>query len=499
MPHNITRRSLLSAAALGVTAPPLMMSAQSTPIATDIVDEVVIDLPSEPVNIHPARAYSDIEWSIVHSIFDPLVGFDADGTLRPIAAERFELIDDVTWEVALRPGMTFHDGSPVTSAAILRGFDLVKGSDSQVADIFGVIENIDELDDLTARITVSAPSPWLPAQMTSWHVLVPEGFEAEVPVGSGPYIFDSWSQGEEITLRRFTDYIPSQAKGAAIAETVRYHFVPDVTTRSSNVLSGTSDIGTFMPIDALGAFSDDKVELKTTAVAGSWFIRVATEAAPFDDARVRQALNLALDLDSFVGALVHEGSTRIASIYPGPVSMGFDAELAPYAYDPEAAKALLAEAGYADGFDARMDLSSDASKAIAEAMVSQWAEIGVNVEIIVSDLGTFNSGWSDPEAPELRMVTWSPLFDPSTLLNLVFHSDGVLSRYRNADADDLINAGGSATDSAAREEAYRELGSELHTDAAAVFLWNLVNVAAVSKRASAWTPRPDQWVMALVR
>lgn len=496
---HMTRRTFVGAAALAAMVPVLDMTAQSTPVVEDIVDELVIDLPSEPVNIHPARAYSDIEWSIVHSVFDALIGFDPEGVLRPVGAERFEMIDDLTWEVTLRPDAMFHDGSPVTSAAVSRGFELITGSDSQVSDIFGVVESVDEIDELTSRFVVSTPSPWLPAQMASWHVLVPESFDADKPVGSGPYTFDAWTKGDEIALRRFVDYVPAAAKGAAIAESVRFHFVPDVTTRNSNLLSGTSDVATFMPVDSLSAIRGENLDLKTTDVAGSWFIRIATNAKPFDDVRVRQALNLALDLDAFPGALVHDGSERIASIYPGPVAMGFDPELAPYAYDPDAARALLAEAGYGDGVETRIEVSSDASAEVCEALISQWAEVGVSVELVISDLGTFNAGWQDAEAPALRMATWSPLFDPSTLLNLVFWSDGFLSRYSNDEADELIENGGSLLDDAARREAYRALGEVLHTDAAAVFLWNLVNVAGVSEKAAAWTPRPDQWVLPLAR
>lgn len=497
--NTLSRRTVLGAAAMSAAIPVLDISAQSTPVAVDVVDSLVIDLSAEPVNIHPARAYSDTEWSIVHSVFDAVIGFDADGVLRPISAERFDLVDDLTWEVELRAGMTFHDGTTVTSAAIKRGFDLVSSSDSLVADIFGIVESVEEVDELTARITVAAPAPWMPAQMASWHVLVPESFDADSPVGSGPYAFSEWSKGESISLRRFEQYTPAAAKGTAIAEAVTYHFVPDVTTRNSNLLSGASDIATFVPIDSLSAITAEGFELKTTAVAGSWFIRIASDAAPFDNAQVRQALNLALDLDSFVGALVHEGSDRLATIYPGPVAMGFDADLEAFPYDPEGAKSLLDEAGYGDGFDVTLELTADSSLAVAEAIAAQWAEIGINTEIVVSDLGTFNATWTDTDAPALRMASWSPLFDPSTLLDLVFKSDGVLSRFSSDEVDSLIEQAGSQMDEAERTESYRDLGEVMHNEAAAVFLWNLVNVSGVSENGSAWTPRPDQWVLPLAR
>ena len=495
---NLNRRTLIGAGLAAPFAPTVAAALQSTPFVGDLADRLVIDLPAEPVNIHPAKAYSDIEWAIVHSIYDALIGFDPDGELRPIAAETFDLVDDVTWEVRLRPGLTFHDGSPVTAAAIVRGFDLITGSDSLVSDVFGVVESVEEIDDLSARITVTAPTPWLPAQMASWHVLVPEAFDPAQPVGSGPYQYDEWNLGEEITLSRYEGYQPSATKGTAIAESVAYHFVPDDTTRISNVLSGSTDIASFLPIDALAAFQGDSASLRHAEVAGTWFIRIATDVAPFDDVRVRQALNHALDLDSFVGVLVHDGVQRLASLFPGPVSMGFDPDLASYAFDPELARTLLDEAGYGDGLSVRLEAASDASLAVCEAIIGQWAEVGIEAELVLSDLGAFNANWADPEAPVLRMASWSPMFDPATLLNLVWQSDGVLSRTSNPEIDELIALGGSVFGEE-REEAYRKLGTVMHDDATAVFLWNLMHVAAITEKAEAWTPRPDQWVMALAR
>lgn len=494
----VNRRALLGAGLAASLIPAVGQARQGTPAVVEIVDRLVIDLPAEPVNIHPAKAYSDLEWAMVHSIFDSLVGFDQDGNLLPVAAREFGLVDDTTWLVTLRDGMAFHDGKPVTSSAIVRGFDLVSGSDSLVSDIFGVVESVEEVDDLTARITVSAPSPWLPAQMASWHVLVPEDFDPARPVGSGPYRFDRWNVGAELVLNRYEDYQSSSTKGQPIADSVMYHFVPDATTRISNVLTGASDIASFLPIDTLAAFEEGSASLRHSQVAGTWFIRIATDTAPFDDARVRQALNLALDLDAFVGVLVHEDSARLATLFPGEFAMGYDPDLVPYVYDPDAARALLEEAGYGDGLSVQLEAASDASPAVCEALIGQWAEVGIKAELVLSDLGTFNASWSDPEAPVLRMASWSPMFDPSTLLNLVWHSNGILSRSGSPEADRLIDLGGSVFGDE-REEVYRSLGQEMHEDAAAVFLWNLVHVAAVTAKAAAWTPRPDQWIMALSR
>ena len=492
------RRQIVAWMAAGSAAPRILPAlAQATP-AVDVVDRIAFDLQGEPSTIHPAKAYSDTEWSIVHSVYDALVGFDGKGALRPVAAARFELNDDLTWEVELRRDLTFHDGSPVTSAAIARGFDLVSGSDSLVADIFSVVTDVEIIDDAIARIIVSAPSPWLPAQMASWHVLIPEAFDELAPVGSGPYRFGRWEQGQQIALARFEDYQPSVTKGAPIAAEAIYRFVPEAATRVADVVSGSADVATFVPFDLVGALTGADVPVHHTPVAGSRYIRIATDTPPFDDVRVRQALNLALDLDAFPGALIHDGSTRLATVQSGPESMGYDHSLMPFAYDPDRAAALLAEAGVAD-LQVQLEVTSDSPIPVCEAIVAQWAEVGISAEIVLSDAGAFNAGWTDTSAPPLRMFSWSPLFDPSTLLSFVWRSGGLLSRYGNTDVDALIDASAIETESDARADLYRQVGHALHDDAAAVFLWNLVHVSGVTEKAHAWSPRADQWILPLAR
>ena len=136
---------------------------------------------------------------------------------------------------------------------------------------------------------------------------------------------------------------------------------------------------------------------------------------------------------------------------------------------------------------------------MAEAISAQWAEVGVRAEIKVSEYAEFNANWSNPDAPALKMSTWSPLYDPHTLLSLVFAGDGSLSRYDNSEANRLIGAAALETDTQAREELYRQLETLMHDDAPAVFLWNLVASYGVGQDALGWTPRGDEYVLPLSR
>jgi peptide/nickel transport system substrate-binding protein len=468
---------------------------------TDLIPELMIDLSGDPESIDPAIAYAPRDWSVVHSIYDALVGIAADGTIRPLAAESFEATDDVTFEAKLREGMVFHDGSPVTPEAVIRGVDHLQQGDSKVIDLFRPIVDVEAVDDLTVRIVCDSPSPWLPAQMAVWHVLLPEGATSEsmanAPVGSGPYAFVSYEHGSNITLTRHPGYVPSDVKGAALAEDVVYRFVPDAATRVADLSTDSAHIVAEVPLDQAAAVEDSGSVLVSSGVVGSGWIRVATDVEPFSDVRVRQALNLALDIQSIAQSLVSPEAHRLASIHPDARSMGFNEDLVPYAYDPEQARTLLAEAGYADGFDTVLETTTAASQAVAEAISAQMGEVGIRVTLQASEYATFNATWTEMAAPPLRMATWSPLYDPHTLLSLVFASEGYLSRYDNADADALITEAASEVDPEKRAAMYRELASVMHDDAPAIFLWNLVSNYGVAEIASAWQPRGDEYVLAL--
>jgi peptide/nickel transport system substrate-binding protein len=505
--QEITRRKLVQAAGAGLFTMPIvgsrLLHAQSTPAAVKTVPELVIDLSGEPVSIDPAVAYAPTEWSIVHSIYDALVGFDSQGVIRPIAAETFEIVDEVTFEAKLRDGMTFHDGSPVTSDAVIRGMEHLQQGASLVIDLFSTVTEVQRIDDLTVRIVCDQPSPWLPAQMAAWHVLLPEGVTddslANAPVGSGPYRLASWERGNEIVLDRFEGYQPAAAKGVPVTDRVRYHFVPDATTRLSNLLSDGSHLVSDVPFDLLGALEETGSKVVSQRLVGSNWIRIATDMEPFSDVRVRQALNLALDIDSFRGALIFDDAHRLASIHPGEESMGFDPALEPYPFDPERARVLLEEAGVGDSLDTILQFTTSQQQTVMEAIAAQWGEVGVRVELQAADYATFNADWSDPSAPPLKMASWSPLYDPHTLLSLVWAGDGVLSRYDNPDVTQLIHDAAVEPDTDRRTEMYQELATIMFKDAAAVWLWNQVTVYGLAESAPQWSSRPDEWVLALTR
>lgn len=501
---NVSRRKFVTG--LGFVGGTAALERVSGAFAASLVQtparasgEIVIDLVGGPDNLDPALARSTRDWSVLHSVYDSILMLNDDGELIPLAAESFEVVNDVTYAVTLRPGLVFHDGTHVRSDAIERGIRHVQRSEGPAAANFQVVERVELVDELSARIITNEPAPWLPSQLAVWLVLFPERATLESlaarPVGSGPFRFDSLEPGTELVLSRNLAYTWSSPKGVALAEIARFRFVPESTTRVADLISGDANIIASVPNDQISAIEEAGGDVIQTAVLGSAFLRIATDAAPFDDPRVCIALNHAIDVDAITDALVGEQAQRLASIFPDERSIGFDRDLAPFAYDPERARSLLAEAQVESGFEVRLQFAGGERDDILQVIAAQLGEVEINVTLESTELATFNGSWRDSASAPLRFVTWRPVFDPHTLLSLMFASTGPLSRHKNAIADDLIRKGAVQSDPMTRVDTYRELGRQFQQSPPAVFLWNLTSTYGLQGVPGIWNPRGDEYII----
>jgi peptide/nickel transport system substrate-binding protein len=177
--------------------------------------------------------------------------------------------------------------------------------------------------------------------------------------------------------------------------------------------------------------------------------------------------------------------------------MGFDPDLAPHAYDPELAKSLLAEAGYPDGFQTSMAISTLDRIDLGQAIAGQLAAVGIQTELQTVEIATPPAQWKAPHAAPLRLVSWPPLTDPYTLLSLIVSKSGYLSRFNDPDAQELIDAAAGEPDTGKREKLYEQLGEVLFESPAGIYLWNRTAFYGSAADAPAWTPRPDEWLLPL--
>ena len=479
---------------------------EGTPVAPAPVDRVRIVLAAEPPTLDPALTYAIDGWSIVHSIYDTLVAFDATGTLTPLLAETMTWQDPLLLEFRLRSGITFHNGEPLDSRAVAESARRLVDPElgSQVAGNFAVITEVREVDPLTVQFVLSAPAPYLPAQMAVWLAIVPPDYAADpandlaaAPVGTGPYRFVSWERGERVELEANPEYALGELKGFPVATAAEFRFVPDGATRAAELRSAAADLVTSVPTDQIEAIEGDGLSVVPVAVSGSTWVRLPTDVAPFDDPRVRRALNHAVDTPAIIDALMGGFGQPLAT-FAVPTTLGFDPALEPFTYDPDLSRDLLAEAGYGDGFETSMAVSIGDRTDIAEAIAGFLAEVGVSVTVVEEDGARFNATWKDKEAAPLRLVTWRGIFDPYTLLSLVVNGEGFLSRYQSPAIQALLDLAATEGDAAVRAGQYAEVFRLLRDDPAAIYLYDETAINGVGPSMPAWTPRPDGYVLPTV-
>jgi peptide/nickel transport system substrate-binding protein len=441
----------------------------------------------------------------VHSLYDSLVQYGPTGELELLLAESLTQVDPTTLEIKLKSGITFHNGEIFDAKSVAYSLEHIvdEKTASSIAGNFATITEVKQIDPLTVQLVLSTPSPWLPAQMAPWLACLPPVYAAgndftRQPVGTGPYKFVEWAAGEQIVLEVNPDYSVDSPKGTPIAKRVTFRFVSEPATRVADLLAGTAQIIRGVPVDQVQAVEDGGATVDVTPLSGTTFIRIPTDVEPFSDVRVRRALNLAVDVQTIIDTLFNGQGTQLAGLFVEN-GLGFDPALAPYAYDPEQAKALLAEAGYPDGFETRLSYASLERSDLVEAIAGQLTEAGIKTTAERVEVATFNQQWTDPEAAPLRYVSWRPMYDPYTLLSLVVAKGGYLSRHDNPKAQALIDAGAVENDPAKRAEIYKQLGQVLHDEPAAIYLWSLTAFYGVAAAAPAWSTRADDSIIATAR
>lgn len=512
-PRTITRRDLvqtgaaLGAASLAIAGQTDQIAAQdATPIATVTPprEAMTIILATEPPLLDPIRTYKLEGWSIVHSVYDTLIFRAADGTIQPLLAESFSQPDDVTIEFVLRQGVLFHNGETFDSRSVVATVAHMQDPEtaSQVAGDFSAITSVEAVDAYTVRFHLAQPAPALLGQVAVYLGMLPPDYIADpandfggsAPVGTGPYCFVSWERGQAVTLEANPAYQPVAAKGAALAQTVTFRFVAEATTRVADLLAGNADIVSNVPRDQIAELDDSDVAASLVApVAGLAFVRLVSAGEDWSIAALRQAANYAVDVDVIVETLLGGQGQRLATLLT-PESLGYDATLAPYPYDPDGARELMAGAGLTRGVSAELQITPDANQAVAEAIAAQLSQVDIRTSVTVVDATEFNGSWKD-EGSDVRLVSWRPLFDPQSLFSLMFSTLGFLSRFSDTDIDAMIAAAGTDPDPASRAERFREIGQAMHDNPPAIFLWNLTAVYGVRRDLSGWAARPDEYIL----
>jgi peptide/nickel transport system substrate-binding protein len=324
-------------------------------------DTLVYALQSDVQNWDPPNSVLRESIILGYNVFDHLAARDLKtGKVGPSLAVSWKNLDDTTWEVKLRKGVKFHDGTPFGAKDVKATFDRVLNPENKLTarGNHAKIKSIEVVDDLTARFKTDGPYPLFVERLTaqvmqSEKVIKEKGHEwmQENPVGTGPYKLVKWSKKQEHLLVRNEDYWgPKPA-----FKYVRIRIIPEQATQIAELISGGVDIIKAVPPDQMDVINKSgQARTATSPILRTAFIQLDQAGRsgpnPFQDRRVRQAANLAVDVDSIIKHVLNGLGDRVATTV-NPMAFGFDPGLKPYKQDIAQAKKLLAEAGFPNGLE----------------------------------------------------------------------------------------------------------------------------------------------------
>lgn len=351
-------------------------------------DSVTIAMQLEPPHLDPTSAAAQAIDSVVYSnIFEGLTRFMGDGSVVPGLAESWEISEDGTvYTFRLREGVTFHDGSAMDAEDVKFSLDRARAKDSTNAQkaLFAGITAVEAVDPQTVKVTLDGPNGSLLFNL-AWGdavIVAPESIEniKTNPIGTGAYTFQEWVQGDRITLARNPDYWGDQPALASAT----FKFISDPTAAFAAMMAEDIDaFDNFPAPENLPQFdADPRFQVLVGSTEGETILSTNNKQPPFDDIRVRQALAHAIDRQAIIDGAMFGYGTPIGTHF-APHHPAYKDLTGMSAYDPEQAKALLAEAGFAEGFETTLHLPPPSyARRGGEIVAAQLAEVGIKAEII---------------------------------------------------------------------------------------------------------------------
>ncbi len=416
-------------------------------------------------------------------VYDQLVRVAADGiSLEPGLAESWEISEDgKTYTFVLRE-TTFHDGSPVTAEDAAFSLDRAINSEgSQWSFLFGAVETIEATGERTLEIGLS--SPWAPfeADLALFGTsIIPKAlYEAQgeelwqAPVGSGPFMFDSWNKGVEVVLKKNPTY---WIEGQPYLDELRFLVLTDANARMLQFQGGELDIATDAPFSQLEALrANPDVVVLQDAVARFDYLGINTTRAPFDDKALRQAMNYAVNKDVIIQNVLF-GAGQPANTYL-PLMYGHDDSVPGYPYDLEKAKELVAGSAGKDGFGGTILLSAGDPVAaqIAQLVAADLAQIGGTFTIEQLDPGAHSDRTYAIDYDLNKSYYTTDIIDPDELTTFAVQSDGgadsVWTGYKNEEVDKLVRDAQAEMDPEVRLGIYAEIQKLVSDDAHMLYLY----------------------------
>ncbi len=463
---------------------------------------LIYAVPADARSLDPSRAAGRLDVSIIYSICDLMAIRDTNGVSQPHVAESWTRLDPLTWEIKIRKGITFTNGEPLNAEAVK--FTMERARIPEFNDNYQLpaqtkLKEVKIIDDYTVHFITEEPANTMEFWFAESPIIPPKYYGensidavAEKPLCSGPYKFVEWVKDDHITLERNEDYWGPKPAFKRII----FRVIPEESARINELRAGNIDVASALTLDQAPQANSDVSIAKYVVGLRKMHLGISQTSTneALRDKRVRQALNYAIDKEAIVNDLLG-GKTTILKSYVNPPNN--NPNLKPYTYDPEKAKALLAEAGYPNGFDVVIQGRASAygfDKEIMTAAAEYLKAVGINATVEVMENGVYLDALDQKKLAGLNWHGWAALINPivENLILTCGHVDNAVD-YCNPEFDKLYNQMLSESDPAKRQELNFQMQEIAWDDAPWVFLWHLPMVYGISKDID-YEPRPDGYI-----
>ncbi|MGO4125982.1 ABC transporter substrate-binding protein [Inquilinus sp. YAF38] len=469
----------------------------AVPALAEAKDRFVVDLVNEPSTLDPQLQWNPDSYYVYRNIFDNLVTRDDKGEIAPQIATAWKVLSDTQVEFEIRDGVTFHDGSTLTPEDV--AYSVSRIIDPKLASPqrgqFDKIVKAEANGPHSVVLTLAGPYPALLAQLVKLsivpkHVVEVVGNDAFnlKPVGSGPYKFDGWQRGVAVTLTRNDAYWGQKGPFA----TAVFRAVPDAATRLADIQAGSADLAVSLDSDLAGQLeASGKGKRLYTLTERLAYLRLNPTKPPFDDPRLRQAVAYAVDKEGITEGILGGLDKPIGQMLT-PAHFGWFEDIPGLPYDPDKAKALVAEAGGSP----KVEIATGAffDQRVVQAIQQELADVGFDASIKLVDTPTFLKliQQGAQGGPVLAVSRSScACQDADGALYQLFHSGNSWTIVESKELDGWLDDARSTLDADRRLTDYRKVSTFIAKEIPVVPLFQTVAIYGAAKPLQ-WTPTPNE-------
>ncbi|MEG0846165.1 ABC transporter substrate-binding protein [Niameybacter sp.] len=451
-------------------------------------------MPSEPDNLDPhLSAAADTE-AVMNNVFEGLIRFDEKGEFLPQLASDYKVSDDgLNYTFDIRTDVTFHNGEPMTMEDVIYSYTRLSGINGEqpLSSKFQSVSSIEAVDEDTLTFTLTQPDAAFLSTLIEPVIPADYADQSRSPIGTGPFAFVSYTPGQSIALKRNDTYYDSN-RMATINE-INFRIMTDESSIVMALKAGDLDIAQVLSMSVPAVEKDFEISSFPQNMVQIFAFNHAI--APFDNLKVRQAINYAINKDLIIDGVVGGYGSKLYTNASPVMGFWFNDLSAndPYPYNPELAKQLLAQAGYANGFETTIKVPSNYQTHIdtAQVLADMLSQVGITLNIELIEWGQWLETVYSGGTHDTTIIGLAGKLDPHEIF-VRFQSAYAKNFYhfKNEAYDTLITDGIHETDPNKRADIYKQAQQFLADEAVAVFIMDPHLIMASKPNLKGYAPYP---------